>query len=618
MRTLFAVICVAAVPAVFGQERAPGEKLPTTTHTIQQVQGAGRRSALVGTSVVDLTGIVTSVASNSFTLQAPPDGDAGTSDALLVHVGRGFQGMPAVGDDVAVSGKVVEWAGRQNAQVAPGSLTQTQLAPPVTVRVLASGVALPAPVSVGASGRMPPVRAVLPADLEEQAWDPAAAPLDYWESLEFMRVTLADAIVVGPTSQGVFYALPEGGAGYPNRTARGGATLASETGQPCPSLVMVDNLPGAQLPIATVGDRAARLEGLLVPDATRPARLLVDAAGIQGWTRSELPRTTTRLVSDAQHLTVATFNVENFSGARPARAEELARALVRHLKSPAIVGLQEVQDDDGPGAPGRPGHSEVVSAASTYAVLVSAIAAAGGPRYRWTDVPPVAHQEGGEPGGNIRVGFLWDPERVGFEPRGQAGSLTANQVEMGEDGTARLGLNPGRVEPEDPSFAETRRTLAAEFTFNGHRVVILDSHFSSRREDEPAFGANQPPVLRSEVKRLGQAKAVQRFVARLAGANDPALTILHLGDTNDFHFRPALKELAGEALEILTFRLPPEERYSYVFQGSSQPLDHALLGGPLKGKAEGVELEYVHINAEYPAGRRVSDHDPLIVRLHLP
>lgn len=592
--------------------RAPGERLPTTSHTVQQVQGAAHRSELVGAAVVDVTGVVTAVTSTSFTIQAPPDDDVGTSDALLVHVGRGFKDLPAVGDDVAVSGKVTEWAGRVYGEALEGALTQTQLERPVQVRVLASGCPLPEAVVVGASGRMPPVRAIAAADLE--SWDPAAHALDFWESLEHMRVIVRDAVVVGPTDHGAFHVVPEGGAGYPQRTARGGVLLANEEGQPCPAVLMIDNTPGARLPTLTVGDRIARLEGLLVPDSTRPARLLVP--DVEEVEKSERPRTPTRLASDDEHLTVASFNVENFSAARPDRAEDLARGVVRWLRSPMILALQEVMDDDGPGEEGTPAHGDVVSAAATYEVLCEAIVAQGGPRYRWTDVPPAAHTEGGQPGGNIRVGFLYDPARVTFEPRGEPGSLTPNKVET-HDGRARLALNPGRVEPQDPAFADTRRTLAAEFRFRGHTVVLLNSHFSSRRGDDWTFGPRQPPTLHSEPRRLGQAQAVHRFVRELA-ERDPQATILHLGDCNDFHFRPALKALAGDVLEILTPRLPPEERYSYVFQGTSQPLDHALLGGPLKGQAEGVEVEYVHVCADFPERSRVSDHDPLVVRLRLP
>lgn len=608
---LVTLLVFTAARADDGPARVPGERLPTTSHTIQQIQGAARRSSLVGTAVVDVVGVVTAVTSASFTVQAPPDGDAGTSDALLVYVSRNFEHFPAVGDEVAVSGKVAEYAAKVNGQVREGALTQTQLERPVTVRVLASGVPLPAAAVVGASDRMPPVKAIAAADLE--SWDPTTHALDFWESLEHMRVVVSDAVVVGATGHGACYVIPEGGAGYPDRTTRGGVLLANEAGQACPSLLVVDNAPGARLPTVTVGDRVARLEGLLVPDASLPARLLV--AELEGHVAGDPPKTPTRLVGDDEHLTIGSFNIENFSGAKPQRASDLARGVVKFLRSPAIVALQEVQDDDGPGQEGKPGHSDVVSAGATYEALIKAISAEGGPTYRWTDVPPTAHAEGGEPGGNIRVGFLYDPARVTFEARGEPGSLTPNRVEA-RDGRARLALNPGRVEPQDPAFAETRRTLAAEFTFRGHTVVVLNSHFSSRREDEPTFGPRQPPVLHSETRRLGQAQAVHRFVRELA-EKGPQTTILHLGDCNDFHFRPALQTLAGDVLEILTLRVPAAERYSYVFQGTSQPLDHALLGGPLKGQA-GVEVEYVHVCADYPERSQVSDHDPLVVRLHLP
>lgn len=595
-----------------GPPRAPGSRLPTSSHTVQQIQGAARVSSLVGTAAVDVTGVVTAVSSTGFTFQAPPDGDHGTSDALMVHTGRNFAGLPAVGDEVAVSGKVMEYAPRVNGQAVPGAPTWTQLAPPVQVRVLASGAPLPAPVLVGASGRMPPVRAIAPEDLA--SWDAERHALDFWESLEHMRVELLDAQVVGPTAHGAFQVVPELGAGYPDRTARGGVLLLNDEGQPCPGLIVIDNAPGVRLPAVNVGDRVPRLTGLLVPDLSSPARLLVD--GLPGLERGQLPRTPTTLTSDAEHLTIASFNVENFSAAHPARAPDLARVVIRYLQSPAIVALQEIQDDDGPGAEGSPAHGPLVSADATFAAISSAIAAQGGPRYKWVDVPPTAHTEGGQPGGNIRVGFLYDPARVTFSPRGQPDSTTPNRVEL-EEGRAHLALNPGRVEPQDPAFVDTRRTLAAEFGFRGRTIVVLNSHLSSRRQDGPAFGLEQPPRLHSEPKRIAQAQAVQRFVRELA-RQDPQLTVLHLGDCNDFHFRPALQALAGDALEILTFRLPPNERYSYVYAGSSQALDHALLGGPLKGQAQGVEVQYVHLNAEYAEPNRVSDHDPLVVRLHLP
>lgn len=50
------------------------------------------------------------------------------------------------------------------------------------------------------------------------------------------------------------------------------------------------------------------------------------------------------------------------------------------------------------------------------------------------------------------------------------------------------------------------------------------------------------------------------------------------------------------------------ERYSYVYEGNSQQLDHVLLTGSLT-----ADHDVVHLNAEFPD--QVSDHDPQVVRL---
>ena len=83
-----------------------------------------------------------------------------------------------------------------------------------------------------------------------------------------------------------------------------------------------------------------------------------------------------------------------------------------------------------------------------------------------------------------------------------------------------------------------------------------------------------------------------------------------LGDLNDFEFSPTLQILtAGGALTDLITTLPVNERYTYVFQGNSQTLDHTLVGGRLKS----IEYDVVHINAEF--ADQASDHDPQIVRI---
>jgi hypothetical protein len=61
-------------------------------------------------------------------------------------------------------------------------------------------------------------------------------------------------------------------------------------------------------------------------------------------------------------------------------------------------------------------------------------------------------------------------------------------------------------------------------------------------------------------------------------------------------------------------QVPPEDRYSYNYEGNSQTLDHVFVSPTLRGSAE---LEVVHLNTDFPAlpGLTASDHDPLVARL---
>ncbi len=61
-------------------------------------------------------------------------------------------------------------------------------------------------------------------------------------------------------------------------------------------------------------------------------------------------------------------------------------------------------------------------------------------------------------------------------------------------------------------------------------------------------------------------------------------------------------------------RLPTGDRWTYVYQGNSQILDHIIVSPSL---AENAEIEVVHVNSASPASRRASDHDPVIARFKL-
>jgi hypothetical protein len=104
---------------------------------------------------------------------------------------------------------------------------------------------------------------------------------------------------------------------------------------------------------------------------------------------------------------------------------------------------------------------------------------------------------------------------------------------------------------------------------------------------------------------------VTEFVKTLL-ARDPEAGVVVLGDLNDFDGSRPLATLEGAGLEDLVVRLPLDDRYTYVYLGNSQVLDHILVSSVLAG---GAEVDIVHLNAEFPAANRASDHDPIVVRL---
>ena len=146
---------------------------------------------------------------------------------------------------------------------------------------------------------------------------------------------------------------------------------------------------------------------------------------------------------------------------------------------------------------------------------------------------------------------------------------------------------------------------------DGRRLVVVDLHLRSKWGDDPEYGRFQPPRRPSEAQRRDQALVVNDFVRRLLRA-DPELPVVVLGDLNEHPGRPPVRALVGRELVDLIDTLPPEERYTYVYVGASQVLDHILVSPAL---ADGAEVDVVHVNAEFAHDEQVSDHDPSVMRL---
>jgi predicted extracellular nuclease len=569
---------------------------------IHDIQGTTRVSPLVGKQVADVEGIVTGVrtyGSKGFWFQDPKgDGNAATSEGIFVFTSSAP--TVAAGDAVRVSGTVTEYI---PGGPASGNQSLTQLSRP-TVTVVSSGNPVPAPVVI--DSRTVPGRYAPAGDpaadhsINALPLEPARYALDLYESLEGTNVRIGTSRVVGATDAyaGLWVTVKP----HENDNRRGGTVYGGYGSQNTGRLQIQQLAPLAQQPFpkANVGDvLTGGAEGPLdfnqYGGYTLTARTLGTVAD-RGLTRE-------RTRPQSRHeLAVATYNVENLDPTDPQeKFDALAGAVVDNLASPDIVALEEIQDDNGAKNDGT------VTAEATVKKFADAIVAAGGPAYAWTSVDPENNKDGGEPGGNIRQVFLHNPARVSLTHRPGGDARTPTAV-VREKGRAALTLSPGRVDPANAAWENSRKPLAAEFSFRGRPVIVVANHFGSKGGDEALSSHHQPPVRSSETRRLQQAKAVNAFV-KDALAADRRANVLVLGDINDFEFSATTKALTADgALTAAVESLPRSERYSYVHQGNSQVLDQILTSPAVRRFA----YDSVHINAEF--ADQNSDHDPQVLR----
>ncbi|MBI5670193.1 MAG: lamin tail domain-containing protein [Chloroflexi bacterium] len=577
--------------------------------SISQIQGSAHLSPLRN-QIVTTKGIVTAKSNNGFWIQSQtPDGDESTSEGLFIFTSSAPT-MVTVGDSVRVTGRVTEFRPGGSSSA---NLTTTELDRLVSITVLSSGNPLPAPTVIGSGGRVPPGSVINDdgsGNVENQppaTFDAVTDGIDFYESLEGMRVQVNNAVVVGPTNGfNETWVLADNGANAGPRTARGGIFISPTDFNP-ERIQLEDTLyPG--------GANAW-------PDVSVGARLTSPAVGVVDYNfgnfevlvtqtltvdrSTEVTREVTALAGSADRLTIATFNVENLGGnAEAAAFASRANQIVNHLGSPDIVVLEEIQDNNGAT------NDIVTDAIVTFNTLISAIQAAGGPAYAFAQINPADDQDGGQPGGNIRVGFLYNPARVTFNARPGGDATTANSV-FCNTGAPMLTFNPGRVDPNNGAFFESRKPLAGQFEFNGEQIFVIGVHFNSKGGDNPLFGFTQPPVLVTEAQRVQQAQVVNSFANSILTCA-PDASVIVLGDVNDFTFSLPVQTLKGGILHNLFDLLPANEQYSYVFEGNSQVLDQMVVSRYLFNNAAPV-YDVVHVNAEFTD--QVSDHEPSVAML---
>jgi predicted extracellular nuclease len=554
-------------------------------HSIMEIQGRGHTSPFAGDSVAT-TGVVTVVVATGFYLQDPTgDGDPSTSDGVFAFTGS----SPAVqeGDRVRLAGVVGEYRPGGDAD----NLTVTEITRP-RIDILSQGNVVPEPTTLACDEWLPPAEII--DDDALQCFDPHADGIDFYESLESMVVRVPDAVAVSVTNP--FGELWVRGPCATGTNARGGITISP--GDMNPERIQIDDARLDAPAVANVGDRIGDVIGVM---SYRFGNFELLPESMESPTRGAVRREITTLQGDGGRLTVASFNLRNLARDQLERIDQLATIVATNLRSPDIVALQEVQDDSGAVNDGT------VDAAGTYAALIDAIPAMGGAAYDFRDIAPHDGEDGGEPGANIRVGFLFRPDRVAFVDRGRATATTSARIVETTHG-AVLSHSPGRIDPLHDAWRLSRKPLAAEFEFAGRTVFVIACHFMSRSGSTPLFGAKQPPTIRGESQRVQQAQVIASFVGRLL-AVDPSASIIVLGDLNDFQFSEAVTTL-GTNLTNFTDQLPPSERYTYNFEGNSQALDHILASPAL---ARGAHYDVVHVSSEF--GDAPSDHDPVLAQL---
>lgn len=576
-----------------GSQFSGCDLLPQGPFEIYEVQGSGNASPFIGLLVETENNVVTALGTDGFFMQTPAlrsDGNIDTSDGIFV-----FTDSPpavAVGDQVDVTGQVQEFFGF------------TRLTGSPTVSIDSSNNLLPAPVVLNDSVPSP---------------DPATPSCSIeFECYEGMLVEIVNGSVGGSNQR-------FGSDPIAEVYISAGARAFREPGVEFPGLGMP--------PIATWDGNPEVFEldpdKLGLPNRIIPAGSTFDATGVIGFEFSGYELWPSRLtVREAEspagvrstkraEVTVGSLNMFRFfddvddpadmtsQGASRddfvVSTEEYARRrskfvdyILNGLGAPDVLAVQEV---------------EKIGVLETLAADIAAADAA---------VNYTAILEEGNDVGTIDVGFLVR-DSIAIDAVTQLGK---DEI-LAFDGSLLNDRPPLLIEGR--SVGEGADYPLAVMVVHNRSLGGIDS--SSRGE-------------RVRAKRLAQAQSIAAKVQEMQAAN-PDLRLIIIGDFNAFEFSDGYVDVMGQIagnfapMENLlsgadlvdpdlmnqVLSIPDEERYSFVFRGNAQVLDHALTSSALDMSVRG--LEFARGNADAAVGLindettplRASDHDGLVLFL---
>ena len=573
---------------------------PKEVKNIGEVQGESHESPLVGKEVVINNVVVTKTDKTGFYVQDKvSDNNPRTSDAVYVASAEKVES----GDLLKVQGTVKEgymeeYSVRpgQTFKKPAGSLTVTQIINATITKLGKTDL----PKALNISEKMP--KDIV--DNTPTKYNPETEALDYWESLEGMRVEVTKPKVTGPQYKGDIYVLP-----------------GDYKGQKLNNIGGVNLRPGVQntevLPITVGNSFVAKAKDYFNENITGVVTYKnktykidpIDPNALKGLLQDGgLKREVSKIYPSEDKLTIASYNIENFSANNKGhdetpeeKVDKIANSFIKEVHSPDIITLIEVQDNNGGVNDGT------VDGVKSGEKLAQRIKSLGGPDYKYTEIAPVDGKDGGKPGANIRVAYLYNPKRVTLIGKEKGGSEEAARFVNGH-----LEKNPARIDPTSVHFEKVRKSLAAEFEFKGERIVVIANHLKSKLGDDAIYGSNQPSVENTKAKRIEEAKILNAFIKEGLRQN-PNLKFVLTGDFNDFEFSDSVKTIVGNELVNLMAEHEQGDRYSYFYRGSNQSLDNVLISKNIKDK---VVFSPVHINASFMEEHgRASDHDPVVVQI---
>lgn len=434
--------------------------------------------------------------------------------------------------------------------------------------------------------------------------------LDFWETLSGELVTIQQPRVVGrPNRFGDTWVVGPWRTTGTNQ--RGGLTISNRDANP-EAILIGSPLDGTSNPTTTkLGDGLEEITGVVYQDFGFYRILPTTNIKVVSSQSPALPPPTEyESTGQCGGLTIGQYNVENLFSGSP-NLGQIADHIANYLKSPDLLFVQEIQDDDGPT------NSTTVDATVTLSALRDAInAVSSRTNYSFVDVDPVDDQDGGQPGGNIRVAYLYNPAVIQLRNPNPGSSTDANEVLPGPT----LRYNPGRIDPLNPAWASSRKPLAAQWeTLDGTNSTFftVNVHWTSKGGSSSLHGDARPPVNGGVDQRTAQANVTGSFIRQILRFDRNAAVIAG-GDFNDFSVVQPLKTFESvSGLKSLddVVGIPAVEQYTYLFDMNSQELDHFYVSP--RFTRQNSQYEHVHVNTWASFNDQASDHDPSIGKFDL-